>query len=190
MVKFVLFCSAIFIGTYSIAQTDYIRPGLIKATATISPSIMLNHKAQSIYLSGFFEAYTDKRISLRGDAMWYVDGKRANGDLLFDRGIRVFYGAFAHWNKSNLDVHVGLQPGLTIVQPHVTINPNRSWQAVPSAAIHVGTTYYVWKIFNFFLDASYVKSTLRGLPDGSVPTDELILSAGLGLHINTIRPKK
>lgn len=173
-----------------IAQTDYIRPGLLKATASISPALMLNHDVQNIYLTGFFEAHSDKRISLRGDAMWYVDGKRSSGDLIFDRGIRLFYGAFAHLNKSNWDVHFGLQPGLTVVQPHVSLNPNRTLQAVPSVAVHLGTTYYVWKIFHFYFDVSYVKSTLRGLTVGSLATDELLFSAGLGLHINTIKPKK
>jgi hypothetical protein len=151
---------------------------------------MLNHDVQNIYLSGFFEVYTDKRISLRGDAMWYVDGERSSGDLIFDRGLRLFYGAFAHINKSNWDVHFGLQPGLTIVQPHVSLNPNRTLQAAPSVAVHLGTTYYVWKIFHFYFDVSYVKSTLRGLNVGSMATDELLFSAGLGLHINTIKPKK
>jgi hypothetical protein len=63
-------------------------------------------------------------------------------------------------------------------------------QAAPSVAVHLGTTYYVWKIFHFYFDVSYVKSTLRGLTVGSLATDELLFSAGLGLHINTIKPKK
>lgn len=186
MLTFLLWLHSILL----VAQTDYIRPGLLKTTATISPSLMLNHDVQNIYLSGFFEVYTDKRISLRGDAMWYVDGERSSGDLIFDRGLRLFYGAFTHINKSNWDVHFGLQPGLTIVQPHVSLNPNRTLQAAPSVAVHLGTTYYVWKIFHFYFDVSYVKSTLRGLNVGSMATDELLFSAGLGLHINTIKPKK
>ena len=190
MVRISLLFIALVYSLLSVAQTGYFRPGLLKATATISPSFMMNHDVQNIYLTGFFEAHTDQWISLRGDAMWYVDGKRPSGNLIFDRSLRLFYGAFFHMNKSNWDIHLGLQPGLTIAQPHVSLNPNRTLQAAPSAAVHIGTTYYVWKIFNFFLDVSYVKSTMRGLPAGSVATDELLFSAGLGLHFNAIKPKK
>jgi hypothetical protein len=174
------------------AQTDYIRPGLLKATASISPSFMLNHNVLNSYVTGFFEGYTDKRISLRGDVMWYIDGKvnSGTGSAIFDKGFRVYYGAFAHLNKSNFDVHVGLQPGLAIFQPLPAVDSRQGWQASPSVALHVGTTYYVWKIFNFFVDAAYVHNTLQGLETGAMKTDELLISAGLGLHINTIRPKK
>ena len=192
MVKKAVFLLMVGLSYVSTAQTDYIRPGLLKASASITPSFMLNHDVLNSYVTGFFEAYTDKRISLRGDGMWFIDGKAnsAQGSAVFDKGIRLYYGAFAHINRSNFDVHLGLQPGLAIVQPLSTVDARHVWKASPSLAIHFGTTYYVWKIFNFYIDFAYVHNTLHGLENGSLKTDELMISAGLGFHINTIRAKK
>ena len=172
-------------------QTDYIRPGLIKATATISPSTMLSRSVQNIYLSGFLEVHASKKISLRGDINWFVDGhsKNATNNEFFKEGLRLYYGAFYHYNKNNWDTHIGLQPGMALFKPLDTVDPTAKLQASPSFAVHVGTTYYVWKIFNFYVDLAYVNSAFRGLDNGTQRTDELILSAGLGFQLNTKKAK-
>jgi hypothetical protein len=78
---------------------------------------------------------------------------------------------------------------MALFKPIDTVDPTAKLQASPSFAVHVGTTYYVWKIFNFYLDLAYVNSAFRGLDNGTQRTDELILSAGLGFQLQT-RTKK
>lgn len=170
-----------------IAQTDYIRPGLIKATATISPSNMLNRSVQNIYLSGFLEVHPQKNISFRGDINWFIDGHSRNdmSNEFFQEGMRLYFGSFYHFNKNNWDNYIGLEPGIALFKPLSSVDPTAKLQASPSFAVHVGSTYFVWKIFNFYIDLAYVNSSFRGLDNGSQRTDELILSAGLGFHVNT-----
>lgn len=170
-------------------EEDYIQAGLLKATATISPTSMLNRSVQNVYISGFAEYHLDKKLSLRGDIYWFVDGqsKTASPNLFIGQGTRTYFGAFYHFSKNNWDKYIGFQPGIAILQPLEEVSTDAKLQASPSFAIHVGSTYYVWKYFNFFVDLAYVNSTYRGLASGSARTDEMILSAGLGFQVQTKR---
>jgi len=171
------------------AQEDYIQPGLLKATATISPSMMLNRGVNNIYISGFLEYHLDKKLSLRGETFVFVDAESRSGtnNLLIDQGMRTYFGVFYHFNKNNWDKYLGFQPGVALMKPISNGTAIPEYQVCPSIAFHVGTTYYVWKYFSFFADLAYVNSTLRGLQDGPARSDELILSAGLGFQIQTKR---
>lgn len=165
------------------AQELYIRQGLIKASATISPGKMLNRPTSTIYLSGFAEYHVEKNVSLRGETFWYVDGESANAnpDLHFDRASRTYFGVFYHLNKRNWDNYLGFQPGISIIKPQFA---GRT-EVVPSFAITLGTSYFVWKFFHFFANVSYLNSSLRDFSDGTRKADELVLSAGLGFQVNT-----
>lgn len=187
MVRVIVIFVLLGVTNLAVSQTDYIRPGLIKASGTISPANMLNRSVQNIYLSGFLEVHPQKNISLRGDINWFVDGHSRNGtsNEFFQEGMRLYFGSFYHFNKNNWDSYIGLEPGLALFKPLDSIDPTAKLQASPSFAVHVGSTYFVWKIFNFYVDLAYVNSSFRGLDYGSERTDELILSAGLGFHVNT-----
>lgn len=176
----------LFVLQTAVAQDDYIRPGLIKATATIAPANMLNRSVQNIYLSGFLEAHATKNVSLRGDIYWFIDGqsRNATSNLFFKEGMRLYFGSFYHFSKNNWDNYLGVEPGIALFKPLDSVDPSAKLQASPSFAIHAGSTYFVWKYFNFYVDLAYVNSTFRGLEGGSQRTDELILSAGLGFHFN------
>lgn len=190
MVRMNLFIGLLFLSQVIFGQEeDYIQPGLLKATATISPTSMLNRSVGNVYISGFAEYHLDKKLSLRGDTYWFIDGKSksASPNLFIGQGMRTYFGAFYHFSKNNWDKYIGFQPGIAMLRPVALVSADAKLQASPSFAIHVGSTYYVWKYFNFFVDLAYVNSTYRGLENGSVRTDEMILSAGLGFQVQTKR---
>jgi hypothetical protein len=191
MVKVIFIIASLGFSHFVRCQDDYIQPGLLKATATISPSSMLNRSVGNVYISGFLEYHLDKRLSLRGESFVFVDGKSktASPNLFIEQGIRTFFGVFYHLNRNNWDQYIGFQPGISLIKPLSSVSADASLQAIPSFAMHVGSTYYVWKYFNFFVDLAYVNSVYRELPGGSQRTDELILSAGLGFQIQTKRNK-
>ena len=191
MVRRIILSSIIFVATVSFAQENYIQPGLLKATATIAPSTMLNRSVQNIYISGFLEYHLDSKLSLRGETFVFVDGKSKNAtnNLFIKDGMRTYFGAFYHFSKNNWDKYIGFQPGISLIRPLDSVEPNAPIQVCPSFAAHVGSTYYVWKYFNFYVDVAYVHSSYRGLAIGTQKTDELILSAGLGFQIQTKKNK-
>ena len=172
-------------------RTTYFRPGLLKASATISPGRMLQNKANTINLSGFLEYVLDKNYSLRGDVIQFMDAVYTSESLIepsFQN--RLYFGAFRHFGKRNLKFYTGIQMGTTI------ITYNHSWFAgnrthvEPSFSIKTGVNYYVSKYFHFFTDITYVNSTLRGTSFGSQRMDELLFSAGLGFQIQTRKKVK
>jgi hypothetical protein len=178
----VVFCG-LFFG--ALCQEKYVSQGLLKATATISPSFMLNRSEQNIYLNGYLEYYVDDHLSLRGETYLFIDGTNSNSDYsqFIHQAMRTYFGAFLHTEKRNWDKYLGLQPGLTLMRPNSSVNSDL--KACPSFALHVGTTYYVWKYFHFFADIAYVNSIYRGTSNGSMKTDEIIFSAGLGFQLMT-----
>ena len=175
---------AILISLHLVAQEEmYIRPGLLKASATIAPGKMLNRTVNTIYLSGFLEYHTEKNFSLRGDTYWYIDGvAQKPTDVMLANASRTYFGAFYHVNLKNWDNYIGFQPGISFLR-FGAISPKIS--VCPSFALTAGTTFYVWKYFHFFANLTYVNSKAYGLNGGSLRADELIFSAGLGFQLMT-----
>jgi hypothetical protein len=170
-------------------ELNYFRPGLLKASATISPGRMLKNKANSIYISGFLEYVLDSKYSLRGDVFQFVDATYSNGSLLEPNFMnRLYFGTFRHFGKKNLKFYTGAQAGMTFLQYYYSYTQGNKFSIEPSFALKTGTTFYVWNYFHFFADVTYVNSTARGLMFGSHRMDELIFSAGLGFQINTRKP--
>lgn len=184
MVRKIGYIAAILISLKSVAQEEiYIRPGLLKASATIAPGKMLNRTVNTIYLSGFLEYHTEKNISLRGDTYWYIDGtSEKTTDYMLSNASRTYFGAFYHWNLKNWDNYFGFQPGISLLR-FGSVSPKIS--VCPSFAATAGSTFYVWKYFHFFANLTYVNSTAYGINGGSLRSDELIFSAGLGFNVNT-----
>lgn len=158
-------------------EVEYIRPGMLKASATISPSLMTSRDVTNIYTSCFLEYHLDKHLSLRGETFIYVDAQSAN--VYLNQAFRTHFGVFYHLNKGNFDSHVGFEPGLAVLQ-----SGNTATAAVPSYAVHLGSSFYVWKYFHFFADVCFVRSTMPNRVS-STNADELLFSAGLGYQIQT-----
>jgi hypothetical protein len=154
--------------------------GTVKASATISPSVMLNRNQQNIYLSGFLEGFLDEKISLRGDALWYIDGM-GNQSPYYRRNSSILFGGFVHISKKNWDTSLGFQPGL---QLSTRIESGENYTRFsPVLSFQWGNALYVWKYFHFFMNVQYIQVTLRGGGVGSMRSDELLLSAGLGFQL-------
>lgn len=168
------------VGSYSSAQDVYIQPGLLAASITYSPSTLLNHAESNFYATGFAEYFLDEKFSLRSDTYLFLNSQ--NDDALIKDGVRSYFGIAYHVNKGNWDGHIGFQPGITYMNR--TVSTMQS-SVIPSSALRIGTTYYVWKYFHFFANLTYVKSKLPVYQRGTLKTDELIFSAGLGFQIQT-----
>lgn len=173
-----------------LAQSEiYKDANTLEASATIAPSWMLNRDEANYYIMGYLEFHLSQNLSLRGDTYYFVDGE--NEIPFFSKASRTFFGVFAHTQKGNWDSYIGFQPGLSLLKPNpyyggveVTAFVENRTALTPSIAITVGTSYYVWKYFNFFANLSYIRSTINGVPGAPLSADELILSAGLSFQVN------
>jgi len=177
---------------YYIPQS-YIQPGMLEGSETFSPSSMLNRASNNYYLSGFAAYTLDNKISIRSDNYFLMNS--SEDDPFLDQAFRSYIGAFYHFRKdenSNWDKYVGFQPGVAYLKRNLyyggknTFAPNyEEGHLVPSFSVSVGTSFYVWKYFNFYANLAYVNSNLKAVSGGPFKTDELIFSAGLGFQIQT-----
>ncbi len=168
----------------------YFRPGLIKASATITPGRMLQNKANSIYLNGFLEYVVDYNYSFRGEIFQFIDAQYSIDSRFKDPNYmnRIYFGGFRHFGKKNFKITTGAQMGVFMVDFDYSAF-ERQFYVAPSFALKVGADYYVWDYFHFFANLSYVNSKIRGTQIGTQKMDELLFSAGLGFQLNTIKTK-
>jgi len=172
-------------------KTNYFQPGLLKASATISPGRMFQNDANTINLSGFLEYVLDKNYSLRGDVIQFIDANfGANSMIIPEFQNRLFIGVFRHIGKGNFKWYNGIQAGTTITNYKNNFTLDSKTHVAPSFGLKTGAVYYVWNYFHFFADLTYLNSTLRGTNFGSQRMDELLFSAGLGFQIQTKKQVK
>ena len=163
----------------------FVRRGLLKATATISPSFMLNRNINNIYVSGELEYFLENKISVRGDCFWYRDSQQ---DIPFlKQNSIIFFGALYHFSKKKHDLFIGIQPAAILCQPNMldTSMVNYPMQINPGISLIAGYTFYVWDYCNFFFNARYLNTKYVGTSKGPIHLDEIILSAGLGFQLHT-----
>lgn len=165
----------------------YLTKGVLKASATISPGLMLHNGSRTVYLTGYLEYLIDKSFSLRGDVFQFISDINTTGTLVnptFQN--RLFFGAFHHFGKGNLRWQNGFQMGLTATEFQYDPWYNYyKWHFAPSLCLKSGLYFYIWKYFHFFAEINYVNSSLRGTSIGTVVMDEFIFSGGLGFQLPT-----
>ena len=177
------------------AQDVYLQDGLLKASATITPSDMLASEQNNFYISGFLEYHMTKKTSFRGETFTFVDGKVPEGLRAVNGGMRTFFSAQYHWNRNNFDYSLGVGPGLSVLRvlngdpmAEYLVAPYES-KAIPSFTLQTGVSYYVWKYFHFFANVSYVATPATHLYMGDKNRinnlDEVMVSAGLGFQLPT-----
>lgn len=167
---------------------------MIKATATISPGFMLNNKQTNIYIHGHIEFFPESKISLRGDAFWFVGAQEK--PQLFNGNSMITFGAAYHLRKNRFDVAFGLQPGVMLTQPNSTMwdtfknlahtyyQVNYNYTAVPVISPYVGLTFYPGKYVNFFAEVRYNNGKYFSYTNGTTLfLSEIKISAGLGFQI-------
>lgn len=173
-------------------RDDYIRPGLLKSSVTITPSWMLNKPEINYYMTGFLEGYLDKHLSLRLETHYFMDGKVSNP--FYKLNSLSSFGVLAHINKNNFDGHIGFMPGFSLSEVRGDLKANGKHQLhfTPTLSVNLGGTYYIWKVFHVFVNATYVHSSISEL-DRTMGlngrADEFMISAGLGFNVNMIRKK-
>jgi hypothetical protein len=172
---------------------DYFRPGLVKASATITPGRILQNKANSIYINGFLEYVVDYKYSFRGEIFQFVDAKYSVDSKFRNPNYmnRIYFGSFRNLGKKNFKITTGAQMGVLMTDYDYSSSTERQFYVAPSFALKAGAEYYVWDYFHFFANLTYANSAIRGTQTGTHKMDEILFSAGLGFQINTIKiPKR
>jgi hypothetical protein len=170
-------------------KPDFTSNRPIKFNLALNQGFMLQHKNTDLYISGNLEYFPEKNISIRGDCFWYIDSRQKNPVL--KQNAIILFGALVHMPKGRSDFYAGLQPGVSYTLPNNPDNIDVTLPArlMPVLSVSAGYTLYFSKFANFFLAANYMISRYRGSHSGSIKLDEIMISGGLGFHINTKKKK-
>lgn len=177
-----------YIGVRGAPDPAYRDVGVLSASATFTPGIMLNRDRVNYHLHGFAEYHFNRSVSVKSDSYLYLNSPSEEFPDL--KMIRSNFGLFYHLNQmpgGHWDVKIGLLPGVTYAENAQFLYGKeiRTTSLAPSLSAAIGFDYFVWKYFHFFSQVSFVHSTLRGLPYGSERMDEMLFSFGLGFQIPT-----
>ena len=169
-------------------QADIIRPGLLRAQMTISPSYMFADKHSYFYLHGNLEGFLNKKISFVGEAYYYLGDQTANNSK-YDYNHSIFFGFSRHFTKKNNDLYVGLQPGVSLTKLNANENnlTSTSVGVNPLFSTVVGYNFFVNKVFHFFIQTRFL--TGEHNYDIHQTLSEFRFSAGLGFNLNMLKAK-
>ena len=168
-------------STNAIAQ-DIIKPGLVRAQLTISPSYNTSVSTGYFYLHGNAAVYLEKKISIAGEAYYYL-GSTTPGKRHFDFNHSLFFGASYHFLKKNSDLFAGMQAGIAITRLDATENglPATKTGFNPLISPVIGYNFYVNRVFHFFIHSRLVIG--EHTYDLHKGLTEFRISAGLGFNI-------
>lgn len=162
-------------------KKTYINPGLLSASTTLSPAVMLNRSEINYYVTGFLEGRIHKNVSLRGESHYML----GNADTKFlKNNFRTTFGIQYGIPFGNFELHTGFAPGFSVMQSNFDAS---NTEFAPSVQLNFGVRFYVWKVFHFFSNISYVHSRMNNLNRINGMADELMLSAGLGLNFQVLK---
>lgn len=160
-----------------------IRKGLLRATGTIAPGIMLKENISTISLHGNLEYYIADNISMRGDIFYFLKAKDNNGSNPFNFNHSLFTGASNHFKtKNHFDPYFAFQPGIAYA------NNNSTTQINPLVSSVLGFNYYFERWFHLFIEGRYIYG--KNISEaGVVSLSELRFSFGLGFNLSVIKAK-
>jgi len=186
-----IFLSLLLISTITVSNAQdgsMIRPGLIRAQLTLSPSYMFSDQQSYFYLHGNLEGFLEKNISLAGEGYFSL-GNTSSNMLVFDFNHSMFFGISWHFTKRTNDLYIGIQPGLSFTKLNASENNliNTTKGTNPLFSSIIGYNFYLNKVFHFFIQSRFVVG--QHSYDISKNLTELRFSAGLGFNINAIKSK-
>ncbi len=196
MVRYFLMLLIILSSFFAKAQEEssVIRKGLLRAQLGFAHGTLLNYNSLNTANIGTdLEYYLDRRFSIRSDVFLFVDFFNAGNnrvDFPFVFNHSFYTGAAYHlFNSKSFDPYIGLQPGFVYGKSNQDVillasSDFKNESLNPAISGVIGFNYYAPKVFHLLLNVRYVKASIA-TQYNITPVDELRISLGLGLNLNT-----
>lgn len=152
------------------------RQGLLQATGSLYPSVMLNHAVRNNYAGGHFAYYVDDHYSFRGEFLGYVDAQ--TDEKYIKKHLQVQAGFGRHFPVKRWDPFVYGQMGLAAIQ----LQGSTESYLRPNVGLVAGAHYNVSHFFYFYAECAF---THMKDPERMNNLDQLLVTAGLGFQLPT-----
>lgn len=181
-----IICIALlFAGVFSShAQELVSRKHLVGASATIAPGFQKNNSDMNLYIHGFMHFYPEPKVSLNGEAYWYVGAQEQ--ETLMAENSTILFGPNYHFAKDGaFDPFIGIMPAISLVSAidRTGIYPIAGkLSVVPLLSLNAGIRYHFMNWFNIFGSVRYMMGNLTENYPSSLSLNELRISVGLGFN--------
>ena len=161
--------------------------GLLRAAGTFAFGSMPESSIYNAYLTGNIEYYADQKISVRGDAYYFLNSLSQNSPL--KKNDALYYGAFYHFpTHSHFDPTIGLEPGISYTQMIVDGTPDVA-TICPLASAVVGFNFFGEKWFHIQINVRYaIGEHLTAADETNI--SEISFNFGLGFNLDVLSKKK
>lgn len=161
---------------------DFSRKGLVKLNLGLSQGFMLNYSDRPVFADGFAEWFPEEKISLKGECL-YMIGSRSNNPVI-KINTSILFGFMYHFTRGKNDLSVGIQPGLSMLQPEIFYTGNLlDLHLYPSLVLSANYSLYFSRFCHFYCSLSHFTSVCRGSMNGSLNLSSFMVTGGLGFHI-------
>lgn len=206
-IAFILSICSFFL-TRGMAQVDFEKKSILRASASFGIGSMLNEELNNIIIPTSLEYYIDEQTSVRSDAVFFI-GHTEDVALGFLHNHSIMIGISQHLTKNKVfDPYFGLQSGMAISQYGIknetimALNENPSYEnywliqnkksSITLNALispHVGINYFAKDYFHLFMDLRYIYGNHHS--NISVKSlNEIRFEFGLGFNLNVKNVKK
>lgn len=200
MKKFVAILVLVLTATCSFAQADtskettFIHKGILAGVGTVGVGKMLLHPIANVYVTGSLEYYAEQRVSIRGDAYFFINSVSNNSPL--KQNSSIYFGAYYHFPVYGrvgryFDPLIGVQPGLAIVRTDLGANDHINGVADPGAAEPIasaitGFNFFGEKWFHIQFNIRYTVGQ-ESTEQSQFNLDEVSFNFGLGVNFDMIK---
>ncbi|HVA97997.1 MAG TPA: hypothetical protein VNG53_03805 [Bacteroidia bacterium] len=183
---------AIFLSgfSYSNAQNDsgFVHKGILAGVGTIGVGEMLWNSTSNVYITGNLEYYAQKKVSVRGDAYFFVNSLTQNSQL--KQNSSIYFGAFYHFpTHSGFDPLIGFQPGIAFAKTtdsaYGKADPGA---AAPLFSVVTGFNFFGDKWFHIQVNVRYAVGQ-ESTEQSQFRLNEWSFNFGLGWNIDLLSKK-
>lgn len=171
-------------STRLLSQDLITRKHLTGGSATITTGFQKNNPDMNLYVHGFAYFYPEPRVSINGEAYWYV-GAQEQQTLMAENSTIVFGPNYHFLKDGPFDPRVGLMPAVSLVSA-IDRSGSRpvagKYSVVPLIALNAGVRYHFIKWFNVFANVKYMMGTLTENYPTALSLNEWRISFGLGFN--------
>ena len=184
----------LFLSTVTFGQEEsnrIVKKGLLRAQGNIAFGAFTRSSGINMYIAGELEYHMSDRVSVRSEGFYLVTPSTGGINLKLNHSNLT--GVMCHFGDSkSLDIYVGVQPGIAIVQHDNVMINGEAFNAdftsslVPLMSGTVGVNYYAKKVFHLFASVKYVSGKFQS-DFGPVTIDEIKFQFGLGWNLQLIK---
>lgn len=164
------------------AQEPFVKRGILRAQATISPGRMTSLPVGSIYIHGDLEYYFDEKLSVRGDSYYFLGHTTTSAPFAYNHS--TFSGIAYHFtSEKKFDPYISFEPGVAFSKVQLINIFNETKGTIdPLISAGAGFNFYATKYFHLLGSIRYVHGKHLG-NEWRMDLNEFRFSFGLGFNL-------